>query len=315
MAASVTLHPSAKVNLYLAILGRRPDGYHTLDTLYERLDLADDLRLTRAESGVALRCADPSIPTDDRNLVVQAAQRFFQATGIDGGVDAALTKRIPAAGGLGGGSSDAAAALQGLNALYGMPLDQARLMALGAQLGADVPFFVSDAVVGWGRERGDVITPLAPPVKPFWHVLVHPGVPVPTPAVYAQFDRLATEGSPHQGIRAALTPPRADATLLARLVQAGDPAALAGHLANALEPAIEASYPAVRHWKAVLSEAGALGVLVSGSGSTTYGLARDEAHAREVAARVRQRQPDWMVLTARTALPPPTTPAVEARGS
>lgn len=305
MPASITLHPPAKVNLYLAILGRRPDGYHTLNTLYERLDLADDLRLTRAESDITLRCDDPSIPTDDRNLVVQAARSFFQATGIAGGVDAALTKRIPAAGGLGGGSSDAAATLQGLNALYGAPLDQARLMALGARVGADVPFFVSDAVVGWGRERGDVITPLAPPVKPFWHVLVHPGVPVPTPAVYAQFDRLPV----------ALTPPRADDTLLARLVQAGDPVALAGHLANALEPAIAASYPAVRHWKAVLSEAGALGVLVSGSGSTTYGLARDEAHAREIAARVRQRQPDWTVLTARTALPPPTTPAVEARGS
>lgn len=301
---SLTLHPPAKVNLYLAVLGRRPDGYHTLETLYERLDLADELCLTRTAAGLSLRCDDPAMPTDDRNLVIKAAKAFFQAAGISGGMEAVLTKRIPAAGGLGGGSSDAASALLGLNTLYGAPLDRARLMVLGAQLGADVPFFVSEAVVGWGRGRGDIITPAAPPAKPLWHVLVNPGVPVPTPAIYAQYDRLGA---------AALTPPRADGTLLGRLVQVGDPAAVAGQLANALEPAIEASYPAARSWKAVLSEAGALGVLISGSGSTTYGLATDETHARAIAARVRQRQPDWTVLTARTALPPPAQ-ASEVRG-
>ncbi|MBI4227783.1 MAG: 4-(cytidine 5'-diphospho)-2-C-methyl-D-erythritol kinase [Candidatus Omnitrophica bacterium] len=291
--STLTLHPPAKLNLYLAVLGRRPDGYHTLKTLYERLDVADELRLTRRPAGVTLTCSDPSIPTDDRNLVVRAAQLFFQATALRGGVEAALTKRIPVAGGLGGGSSDAASTLLGLNALCDAPLDRARLMALGGQLGADVPFFVSEATVAWGHERGDAIVPVPPPATPLWHVLVNPGIPVLTPEVYAQFDRLP----------AALTPPQADDTLLPRLVRTGDPAVLAGCLANALEPAIEASYPAIRRLKAVLSEEGALGVLVSGSGPTTFGLVADQAQAQALAARVQRGQPDWTVLVARTALP------------
>lgn len=293
-ANTLTLHPPAKVNLSLAVLDRRPDGYHTLETLYERLALADELRLTRCPSGLTLACGDPAIPTDDRNLVIRAARLFFETAGVAGGVQAALVKRIPVAGGLGGGSSDAASTLLGLNTLYGAPLTRDALMALGGRLGADIPFFVSEEVVAWGRGRGDEITPAAAPVRPLWHVLVNPGLPVLTREVYERFDRLGP---------AALTPPPTDGTLLARLVQAGDPARLAGRLVNALEPAIEASYPAIRDLKAVLSSAGAHGVLVSGSGPTTYGLADDEAHARAIAARVRRDRPAWTIEVTRTALP------------
>ncbi len=295
-ASTITLDPPAKVNLYLAVRGRRPDGYHTLETLFERLDLADELRLTRRPSGLTLTCSDPAVPTDDRNLVLRAARLFFQAAGVAGGVEAALVKRIPVAGGLGGGSSDAASTLLGLNTLYDAPLTRAQLMTLGGQLGADVPFFVSEHVVAWGRGRGDEIVPAQPPRRPLWHVLVNPGLPVLTQEVYAQFDRLPP---------AALTPSAADGTLLARLVQAGDPGPVAGCLANALEPAIEASYPAIRALKAALSSAGARGVLVSGSGPTTYGLADDEVHARAIAARLRRDRPDWTTHVARTALPVP----------
>ena len=287
---ALTLAPPAKVNLYLAVHERQPDGYHRLTTLFERLELADTLVLRRQPSGITLTCDDPAVPTDGRNLVVRAAASWAEASGIRGGVAAHLEKRIPVAGGLGGGSSDAASTLLGLNTLYDQSLTQGQLVTLGRQLGADVPFFLSEAVLAWGRGRGDEIEPLAPPSRPLWHVLVNPGEPLLTKTVYETFDRLP------------LTPPLPDATLLLRLVQTGEAARVAPALANALEPAIESNYPAIRHVQHALTTAGALGVIVSGSGPTTFGLAADEAQARAIAVRLQQQQPAWRVLVTRTAL-------------
>lgn len=298
---TLTIEAPAKVNLSLAVFERQPDGYHRLETVFERLDLADTLELTRsAGAGVTLTCTDLSVPTDGRNLIVQAAQAFARAAGISEGFRLHLIKRIPVAGGLGGGSSDAAATLLGLNTLWGTPLPAGTLMALGRQLGADVPFFVSQAVVALGRGRGDEITPWPAPPAPLWHLLVNPGVPLLTRAVYETYDRLTSTSR--------LTPPSLDVTLLLRSVQAGDPAAVAGQLVNALEPAIDASYPAIRLVKAALAGAGALGVLVSGSGPTTFGLAAGETQARAMEARIRRGHPDWLVVTARTALAPGAIP-------
>lgn len=292
---TLTLTAPAKVNLYLAVHERRPDGYHRLTTLFERLDLADTLTLTRRSSEIRVTCDDSSVPTDGRNLVWRAAEAFFAAAGIDGGVEAHLAKRIPVAAGLGGGSSDAAATLLGLNQLYGHPVSPEPLMALGRGLGADVPFFLSEIPLAWGRGRGDEITPIVPPRAPLWHVLVHPRVPILTREVYATFDRLAATDS-------GLTALEEDGILLERSVQSGGVAEVAARLVNALEPAIEASYPAIRGLKAALRQAGALGVLVSGSGSTAFGLARDESDAESIVGQLRRAYPQWTVLSARTAL-------------
>ena len=294
---AITLAPPAKVNLYLAVHERQPDGYHRLTTLFERVALADTLELRRQPSGITLTCDDPTVPTDGRNLVVRAAALFFHASEIRGGVAAHLVKRIPVAGGLGGGSSDAASTLLGVNTLYDQPLTLPQLVVLGRQLGADVPFFLSEAVLAWGRGRGDDIEPLAPPRLPLWHVLVNPGEPLLTQTVYETFDRLG------------LTPSLPDATLLPRLVQTGEAARVAPYLANALEPAIESSYPAIRHVQHAITTAGALGVVVSGSGPTTFGLATNEAQARAIAARLQQDQPIWRVFVTRTALAPRPTEA------
>lgn len=302
-----TLAAPAKVNLFLGVYERRPDGYHRLETLFERLDLADELTVRRRPTGCVLTCSDPAMPTDARNLVIRAAEHFFQAAGISEGMAAHLVKRIPVAGGLGGGSSDAAATLLGLNTIYDQPLSGDQLCALGRQLGADVPFFLSGAAVAWGRGRGDEITPVAPPTTPLWHLLVNPGVAILTNDVYAAFDRLAAADSR----LTVLTP---NGTVFERSVQAGDAATVAAHLANALEPAIAASYPAIREVKAALTAGGALGVLVSGSGSTTFGLMAGEGQARALAARLRTEHPAWTVVTARTALELPAYAAAPVRG-
>ncbi|MBI4313640.1 MAG: 4-(cytidine 5'-diphospho)-2-C-methyl-D-erythritol kinase [Candidatus Omnitrophica bacterium] len=292
------LHPAAKVNLYLKVGGRLNDGHHPLLTLFERLDLADTLTLTRKPAGIHLACDDPGIPTDGRNLVVRAAQKFFASLSggpSAAGVDIDLVKKIPVAGGLGGGSSDAASALAGLNMLYDRPFKLVQLMEMGRFIGADVPFFVSGAVLAWGRGRGDEIDPISPPPKPFWHVLANPGIPMLTKEVYGAYDQVCPSGSD-------LTECCGDVTLITRLVQGGDPDFLSGSLANSLEIAIDANYPAIREVKSSLSEAGCLGVLVSGSGSTAYGLVRGEAQAREIQQRLKRSHPSWTVVAARTAL-------------
>lgn len=292
----LTVLAPAKVNLYLAVGPRQADSYHALLTLFERLEWADELVLTARSSGITMASDDPALPTDARNLVVQAAQAFFDAADVAGGVAVRLVKRLPVAAGLGGGSSDAAATLLGLNALYGRPLDRPALRRIGGRLGADVPFFLSDAAVAWGRGRGDEVSPCDPPPAPVWHVLVNPGVPLLTKAVYEAFDR-AGQASGLTGI-----PP--DAMILQDSMRTGDVAGMAARLANALEPAIVACYPAIRDVKTVLSDSGALGVLVSGSGPTVFGLTADESHARDVQARVHRARPAWTVVTARTALVP-----------
>ncbi len=291
----ITLFPPAKVNLYLVVRGLRSDGYHEIGTLFERLDFTDELYLERKAVGISMTCSDSSVPTDERNLVLRAARAFYEAMGIREGMTAHLVKRIPVAGGLGGGSSDAASTLVGLNLLYDQPLGLQELMKIGGRLGADVPFFVWGQPFAWGEGRGDRLTPVARPSAPLWHVLVNPGVPIFTQAVYDLYDRKSPPPL-------RLTPSVEDVTMLRRVVQEGDAGRLSLSLANALELSAEASCPAIRAVKAALSFSGALGAVVSGSGPTAFGLARDEKHALDIEARIRRERPEWMVLSVPTAL-------------
>lgn len=169
---SLSLSSPAKINLYLRILGRMPDGYHRLATLFHRLSLQDTLILKKvSRSGIRLSCGHPEIPTDEGNLIVRA-YRLLQTSVPDlGGVEVRLIKRIPVQGGLGGGSSNAAVFLNGMNRLFALQLKRQRLQQLGRQLGADVPFFLEEVNQALGLERGDVLIPLPAKVKK-WFVLV-----------------------------------------------------------------------------------------------------------------------------------------------
>ncbi len=171
------LRASAKVNLVLEVLGKRPDGYHELSTVMQAVDLFDRLTVETAGS-ITLETSEPGLPTDDRNLVVRAARLLREAAGVDAGARIVLDKRIPVAAGLGGGSSDAAATLVGLNRLWGLRWRRERLVELGVKLGMDVPFFLGRGRA-LGTSRGEVLSSL-PGVGGYAMVLVNPGVGLST---------------------------------------------------------------------------------------------------------------------------------------
>ena len=257
------LESPCKVNWLLNILGKRPDGFHELETLMLPVPLCDTLRIERTQAPLELSCSDPRLPVDSRNLVWKAASAFFKASGLDGGARVHLEKRIPMEAGLGGGSGNAATTLVGLNRLCGEPISGSQLQVLAASLGSDVPFFLDPKpAVAFGR--GENVRALAPSsaLAGCSMLLIHPGFGISTPWAY---QRLAQFPGSAQGLTG-----RAEAAALA--FADGGVAGVVSHLFNTLEiPALH-TYPILKVYQDFLREKGALGALMSGSGSTTFAV-------------------------------------------
>ena len=276
------LRASAKVNLVLEVLGKRPDGYHELSTVMQAVDLFDRLTVEAAAT-ITLETSEPALPTDDRNLVVRAARLLQEAAGIEAGARIVLDKRIPLAAGLGGGSSDAAATLLGLNRLWGLRWRRERLVELAVKLGMDVPFFLGRGRA-LGTSRGEVLSAL-PGIGGYALVLVNPGVGLSTQEVYGRVPpgwRAESDGT-----RRML-----DALKKRNVVR------VAGALTNHLEHWVEPAMPVIGRMKAALLAAGALGAAMSGSGPTVFGLARSLDQARQIQRRVNRG--GWSAWAVRT---------------
>lgn len=265
----------AKTNLFLEVRARRPDGFHELDTVFAALALADELELSPLPGGrIELTVEGPAdVPADASNLAWRAAEALRGAAGRpELGAALRLHKRIPAGGGLGGGSSDAAAVLRGLDQVWGTRLAPARLHALSAGLGSDVPFFLQ-AGLQRGRGRGEALEPLPAPARELDLVLVLPGFGCPTPEVYRA---LAPFLPGPEG-------PREPAALLAAL-RAGDAGAVGSALWNRLELPAFARWPRLRELRDLLrARPGVTGALLSGSGSTLLAVCADPAAAASLA--------------------------------
>jgi len=270
---TMNLLAPAKINLCLHVLGRRPDGYHELAMLMQRVSLYDEVGLELTEDGrVRLECAGLVLAPGEENLVVRAARSLLQATGCQQGVAIRLDKRIPVAAGLGGGSSDAAAVLLGLNRLAGLGLSRQELMDIGLTLGADVPFFVLEQAA-WATGIGERLEPLTslPQVS---YVLVNPGIPVSTAWVY-------------QNLR--LTP-KGDLTKLREFPRTVE--GLVRLLHNDLESVTGSRHPEIAEIRRRLQDHGALGTLMSGSGATVFGLFATRLDADTAAAALAE-QAGW----------------------
>lgn len=274
----ITLHANAKVNLYLDVLRRRDDGYHQIDTLFQSIDLSDELKISKSKAGIEIRCDEPSLATDERNLVYKAAKLILAEAQVNSGLRIELSKRIPLSAGLGGGSADAAATLVGINRLFELGYALEKLMKLGAILGADIPFcLVGGAARGEGI--GEILAPLDGMPR-FWLLIANPGFSVSTSWVYKNYNFNFNLG---------LTKASKDVNILIRNLREGDLNRAASQMYNALETTVINSYPEVGWLKEELLKSGALAAQMSGSGSTVFGLAENENHARRLKERLSHR--------------------------
>jgi 4-diphosphocytidyl-2-C-methyl-D-erythritol kinase len=269
-----------KVNLLLNILGRRADGFHELETVMQPVNLGDELAFERAGSGLQLSCNNPDLPVDARNLVHRAAAEFLSAAGISDGVRIHLKKNLPLAGGIGGGSANAAVTLTALNELFGSPLPPEKLHELAAALGSDVPFFLyHQPALATGRgEKIQLLEPF-PALRGKVFFLAHPGFGISTPWAYQNLARFP--GALHGRAGRA-------AALIAKLQTDDLPGAAAGFY-NSLEAPVFEKFPVLSLYQQFLQENGALVSLMSGSGSTTFAIAEDLAMAENLAEKFKSQ--------------------------
>ena len=250
------------------MLNRRPDGYHEIESVMQKVSLFDILHLARQEENISLSCPGTTLPEDQGNLVYRAAQAFLSVTGIKTGIKIILEKNIPVAAGLGGGSSDAAAVVNGLNTLLNTNLDREQLIDIARPLGADVPFFIQDCSVAMVTGIGDCIQQVES-MKGFSIVLVNPGFEVSTKWVYENFP-LTSTSNPYILARGQK---------VTRNFHGGAPGLYEG-IGNDLEVVTISRYPEIEDIKKELKKAGAVTSLMSGSGPTVFGLFLSEEDAR-----------------------------------
>ena len=254
----------AKLNLYLEVENIRRDNYHNIITLFERISLYDEVRIKpRRDGKIFVTCDNKNVPSGESNIAYRAADLLRQkARGarIDKGVDIHIIKRIPVAAGLGGGSSNAAAVLSGLNRLWKLNFSRKKLLDVASQVGCDVPFFLYDTSFALGTERGDKIRPLAGINVRLWHVLAAPDLAVSTPSVYKKLDKRG------------LTKPLNNVKILLLALRKSGRAFTGEFLFNRLEEATFQLYPQIKDLKDRLRRRGLESILMSGSGPAIFGI-------------------------------------------
>ena len=280
-AGTISFKTNAKINLFLRVVGRRQDGFHELESIFHSVSLADDMRVSSSDTrgiDVAMRAAASALdgwPKKEGNLAYLAARALQERNLLDRGVRIEIGKRIPMAGGMAGGSANAAGTLVAINDLYGLGLSQDELFDVAASVGSDVPYCVvggTALVMG----RGETVTPLPAPAA-MWFVLAMSDEPMITGEVYDAFDDVDDDGDEARSAPMALA------------LGAGDVGEVASLLHNDLEAGAYALRPGLRHDKEALLEAGCLGVGMTGSGPTLFGIVEGPEHGRRVTELIRHR--------------------------
>lgn len=277
-----TLHldAPAKLNLRLEILKKREDGYHEIRTIFQKINLYDTLHFALKERrGIRITTEDRCLPTGRKNLIYQALRSMLEKSDYKGGVDVQVEKRIPLGAGLGGGSSNAAAALKAMNELLKMNLGKRELMEAGAKIGADVPFFLFEgSAIGTGiGERLRKIT-----LPPLWYILIYPNFEISTRWAYQNF--VLTKSKYHINLQRLLKSPDGVLSLLQ----------------NDLEGTVSARHPEITQMKEMLISSGAMDAMMTGSGPTVFGLHSDGEQARNTFNKLKKkaRGRGWKVFQA-----------------
>lgn len=282
---SILLKARGKINLTLDVVGKRENGYHDLRMIMQTINLYDTLFIRKIKiPGVRLTANYSWLPTNEKNIAYRAAQLFFEESNINAGVAIELTKRIPVAAGLGGGSADAAATLIGLNRLFNAGYSVQKLMDMGLKLGADVPFCILRGTM-LAEGIGEVLTPL-PSMPSISVVLVKPPISVSTASVYNNLD-----------ISTINVHPNTEAMIEA--IKQRKLQSIAQHMVNVLEGVTIPMHPVISEYKEELIKHGAVGAMMSGSGSTVFGLfeTKEKAYTAAKYFKIQQGIRDVYVTT------------------
>lgn len=272
----------AKINLWLRIFPSDDSGYHSLDTLFCAIDLRDRIEITTGSDGVQLAVQGPNLGPVQSNLAYRAASAYYHELGRPPAIRIALHKTIPAGTGLGGGSSDAATVLRGLQELHGSQLSEPNLVAIASRLGSDVPFFLCATPLALATGRGEVLTAL-PPLEPRIVLVLIPSFPIATRDAYRWLDESGT-----------LQPPT-DASVCPQNWHDVERRAV-----NDFEPVIFARHPQLAHLRNSLRTSGADIALLSGSGSAVFGVYRDAGRAEQARRELARRFSDVAIYSAKT---------------
>jgi 4-diphosphocytidyl-2C-methyl-D-erythritol kinase len=291
----------AKLNLYLRVLAKRKDNFHNLDTLFVRINLADTIILKgRKGNLVTIKCNSRHVPKDETNLCVRAAELLKQEFKLNLGLEIEIKKRIPVGAGLGGGSSNAASVLLGLNKYWHLNLSKEKLAILAAKLGSDVAFFVHDVKFALGSQCGDKIKPLAflDKVK-LWFILVYPGIKVSTPLIYKKFDQYRSGRHaklPYFKDISGLTRQPAGAKIPFPELLKNGYRIDAKCLINDLEAITSSLYPVVKKVKESLFAMGLERVMMSGSGPAVFAICNCRSQAQDLSSKLRRKHKSWQVF-------------------
>lgn len=292
------LNSFAKLNLYLSVRSRRPDNFHNLTTIFERIDLADTLILkSRSDRKIKIITNARRLPKDKSNLCWRAAKLLQERLKIKKGVEIKIIKRIPIGSGMGGGSSNAASVLLGLNRLWKLGMSKSKLARLGAHIGSDVPFFIYACPFALGQAKGDKIKPLQELKRlRLWQIVIVPRFSVSTPLIYKKWDTWKEK----KGQAKMLTRPKYSANITLSALRKNDLSGLRKVLFNSLEPITTLLYPEVARIKAKLSKLGAPTILMSGSGPAVFALVSSRKEAVSFVRQLKREELSWQVFCSRT---------------
>ena len=270
----ITLKANAKINLSLDVLRRRENGYHDVELIFNEISLSDTVTVSlRDDKKIVLTCDDLTLPTDERNIAYRSAEVFFKESKLNGGADIDIKKRIPHGAGLAGGSADAAAVLKALNSLTGNPFSQEKLMEIGVSLGADVPFCIMGGSA-LAEGIGEILTPL-PHLEGITYVLAKPEESISTKWVY-------------ENLNLNERPENLCVQAVAEGIRRGDLEMIFKNAGNIMESVTAQKVPVINDIKRCFIENGAEISLMSGSGTTTFGVFKDAEKAEKAAQEVRK---------------------------
>ena len=275
---SLTLKAPAKINFYLDVLGKREDNYHQIESVVQSISFYDILHFEKIKRGIQVICSDPHLPEDKDNLVYKASELFFNLTHLTPGVKIIIQKKIPVGAGLGGGSSDAATTLLGLNILFDTRIPLSYLMNCSSRLGTDVPFCLMRGTALL-RGKGEKVYPL-PSIKEGWVVLVYPNIPISTSWVYSRISCKLTDKRPTDKLNIEDLKKR---IIFKQLKGIKD------LLFNKLEEVVIEEFPLIKEIKDEFKKRGAEDVLMSGSGSTVFALVEDKEKAKKLKTELQKR--------------------------